>query len=301
LGLCCCQPKTPLPPVPDLAYQNEISKRRITMADAEAGENPRSAESSGRLAMLYHAYQFFDQARVTYERTRELAPDEFRYIYYLAMLEKTTFHYERSEALFRLALDKHPRDPELWAELGDLYLMWNRRDDAAKDIDRALDLDPLQPVAALGKARLLTLKQDWKGVIDLLSPLLERYPRLSKAHQFLAAAQGALGQTEKQKRHQELGEYGYAVESPLMNELNELTIDAIMQGDPSPGYALLQTKCAKCHNHERIYDHDEEKRWWARTVRRMQRKAGWKWLTDDQAASVVAYLSQRKNSSRTTQ
>jgi mono/diheme cytochrome c family protein len=79
-----------------------------------------------------------------------------------------------------------------------------------------------------------------------------------------------------------------------MRELNELAVPAILDGDPARGAELLQQKCARCHNQERIYDHDEDRLWWARTVRRMQREAGWDWLTDDEAASIVAYLELRR-------
>ena len=78
-----------------------------------------------------------------------------------------------------------------------------------------------------------------------------------------------------------------------MNALNELAVAAILDGDPSRAPDLLTSKCARCHNHERIYDHDQDRAWWARTVRRMQREAGWQWLTDDEAAAVVAYLTDR--------
>ncbi len=130
-------------------------------------------------------------------------------------------------------------------------------------------------------------------MLDVMTPLLARYPRLSKAHQFVAAAHGALGDKALSAHHQEEGEYGSAVESELMNALNELAVAAILDGDPSRAPDLLTSKCARCHNHERIYDHDQDRAWWARTVRRMQREAGWQWLTDDEAAAVVAYLTDR--------
>lgn len=282
-----------LPPLPAFTYQNETSIARFRAADARARQEP-GADTVGRLGMLYHAYQFHEEARACYEIARELEPGEFRWIYYGAMLEKATFAYEEAERLFRRALELRPEDAELWAELGDLYLMWARRDDARAHLERALEIDPVQPVAALGTARLLSLEQEWRDVIALLTPLLERHPRLSKAHQYLAAAYGALGDTERQAFHLEQGEYGSAVESELMNELNELAVPAILEGDPATGPEILQTKCARCHDHERIYDHDEDRRWWARTVRRMQREAGWQWLTDEQAASVVAYLAARE-------
>lgn len=282
-----------LPALPTFTYQNAASVSRFRDADALARQEA-DAESIGRLGMLYHAYQFHDEARTSYALARELAPEEFRWLYYSAMLEKITFAYEAAESLFQRALVLRPADAELWAQLGDLYLMWSRREEARDHLDRALELDPVQPVAALGVARLLSLEQDWGLVVATMKPLLERHPRLSKAHQFMAAAYGALGEGELQAAHIEAGEYGSAVASDLMNELNELAVPAILEGDPAPGPELLQAKCARCHTHERIYDHDEDRRWWARTVRRMQREAGWQWLTDDEAASVVAYLDERK-------
>lgn len=290
-----CRPSADrLPALPTFTYQNDQSVARFHDADSSARRDMDS-ESIGRLGMLYHAYQFLDQGRASYELARELAPTEYRWIYYGAMLEKTAFGYDAAESLFLRALELRPDEAELWAELGELYLMWNRRDEARTHLDRALELEPLQPVAALGLARLRTLAQDWEGVITLMMPLLERHPRLSKAHQFVGAAYGALGDMEQQAVHVEAGEYGSAVTSDLMNEVNELAVPAILAGDASRGSEILETKCARCHNHERIYDHDEDRRWWAGTVRRMQREAGWQWLTDDEAASVVAYLTQREH------
>ena len=289
----CDRASERLPELPVFTHQNEASVARFHDADALA-RSDTDAENVGGLGMLYHAYQFHEQGRASYALARELAPGEFRWIYYGAMLDKQAFHFPTAESLFQRALELRPDDAELYAELGALYLMWARGEDARVNLDKALTLDPLQPVAALGKARLLTLSQNWDGVIVLMTSLLERHPRLSKAHQYAAAAHGALGNAESQAFHQEEGEYGSAVESELMNLLNELAVAAILDGDSAPGPELLQTKCARCHNHERIYDHDRDHLWWAGTVRRMQREAGWQWLTDDEAASVASYLATRE-------
>lgn len=295
IGAGCDDVAGRLPAQPPMTHQNASSVERFSEADARA-RHERDAASIGALGMLYHAYQFHDPGRACYALARELSPGEFRWIYYGAMLDKQAFRYEASEALFLRALELRPEDAELWAELGDLYLMWARREDAERHLDRALELDPLQPVASLGKARLLTLAQDWDAVLALLTPLLEEHPRFSKAHQFAAAAYGALGDRAREAFHQEEGEYGSAVESERMDELNALAVPAILEGDPTRGSELLSEKCARCHNHERIYDHERNREWWAGTVRRMQREAGWQWLTDDEAASVVAYLTERNAS-----
>ncbi|MGH9364643.1 MAG: hypothetical protein ACRD1B_05180 [Thermoanaerobaculia bacterium] len=101
-------------------------------------------------------------------------------------------------------------------------------------------------------ARLRMLDQKWDEVIEIATPLLTPYPRLSKAHQLLASAYGALGVEDKRALHQEAGEYGSAVDSALMRELNELAVGAILEGDARPGKDLLQVRCPRCHNHERM-------------------------------------------------
>jgi tetratricopeptide (TPR) repeat protein len=299
LFVVSCRPSlAPLPELPRFEGQNAESVARFHEADRLAREDRYSARRTGELGMLYHAYQFLDPARRCYAIARVLAPQEYRWVYYGAMLEKTAFDYEPSESLFLKAIEMRPREAEVRAELGDLYLMWGRREEAQKMLSKALELDPREPTAALGKARLLTMDQKWNDVLDLLTPLLVSYPRLSKAHQYLAAAYGALGNEAERARHQTLGEYGSAIESPLVHELNELSVGAILDGNPASGPELLKSKCARCHNSERIYDHDEDHLWWARTVRRMQRQAGWQWLTDDQAAAIAAYLAERSKTGR---
>ena len=57
--------------------------------------------------------------------------------------------------------------------------------------------------------------------------------------------------------------------------------------------AIVAVKCTRCHTSGRIEATNQDRRWWARTVRRMQREAGWAWLCDGEAASVVAFLAAR--------
>ena len=64
-------------------------------------------------------------------------------------------------------------------------------------------------------------------------------------------------------------------------------------GNPASVPDLMQVKCTRCHTSTRIEVTRQDRRWWARTVRRMQREAGWAWLNDGQAANVVAYLADR--------
>ena len=292
-SLLSCRDAPPrLPELPPPGANNAVTIARFEQARSEALATGGPA-AIGRLGMMFHAYQLHAEASACYDLAAAKEPDSLDWAFYRALAEKARYEYELAEESFLRALELAPEDAEIHAELGELYLMWSRRDDAEAHLDRALELEPLQPLGALGRARLLTLEGDWDGVVDTMRPLLERYPRLSRAHQYVAAAYGALGDAERQAFHQEAGEYGAAVESDRRRALDELAVDALLDGDPGPGAELLQVKCARCHDHERIYDRAQDRRWCALTVRRMQREAGWEWLTDDEAASVVAYLAER--------
>ena len=286
-----------LPALPAFVYQNDTSIAVFRDADRLARQAPLSAERIGRLGMTYHAYQFMHEARLGYALARMLAPDDYRWVYYSAFLEKAVFNFTASEDLFNAALAFRPDSAEVWAELGDMYLMWNRPDEAATHLARALELDPTQPAAALGQARLALLEEDWERAIALLTPILDVHPRLSLCHKYLARAYSNLGRGADQAYHRSRADYGSAIETPLMRELHELSVEAIVEGgDPSSAEAILAVKCTRCHTSGRIEATNQDRRWWARTVRRMQREAGWAWLSDGEAASVVAFLAARGGS-----
>ena len=79
--------RLPLPP--KFVYQNRSSIELFREADQLARQEPLSAERIGRLGMTYHAYRFTDEARQSYELARNIAPNEYRWIYYQAFLEKS--------------------------------------------------------------------------------------------------------------------------------------------------------------------------------------------------------------------
>ena len=286
--------RSQLPPLPAFVHQNRSSIELFQKTDQLARQEPHSAERIGRLGMTYHAYRFMAEARRSYELARKFAPDEFRWLYYQGFLEKTVFNFRAAESIFRLALELKPDSAEIWAELGDLYLKWNRPDDAATHLTRALVLDPAQPLAALGQARLALLTENWERAIALLTPILDAHPRRSLCHKYLAQAYSNLGRADEAAQHLSLGDYGSAIETPLMRELHELSVEPIVAGgNPASVPDLMQVKCTRCHTSTRIEVTRQDRRWWARTVRRMQREAGWAWLDDGQAANVVAYLADR--------
>jgi tetratricopeptide (TPR) repeat protein len=289
-----------LPLLPKFVYQNRSSIELFHEADRLARQEPLSAERIGRLGMTYHAYRFTDEARQTYSLARNIAPNEYRWVYYQAFLEKSVYDFQKAESFFQQALEFKSDSAEVLAELGDLYLKWNRPDDAATHFTRALTIERLQPLAALGQARLALIAERWEEALALLIPILDTHPRLSLCHKYLARAYVNLGLPDKAEHHLSLSDYGSGIETPLMHELHELSVGPIVNGGkPLGALDLMQIKCTRCHTSTRIEVTLRDRYWWAQTVRRMQREAGWAWLSDEQAASIVAYLADREVSSVT--
>ena len=289
-----------LPLLPKFVYQNRSSIELFHEADRLARQEPLSAERIGRLGMIYHAYRFTDEARQTYSLARNIAPNEYRWVYYQAFLEKSVFDFQKAESFFQQALEFKSDSAEVLAELGDLYLKWNRPDDAAIHFTRALTIERLQPLAALGQARLALIAERWEEALALLIPILDTHPRLSLCHKYLARAYVNLGLPDKAEHHLSLSDYGSGIETPLMHELHELSVGPIVNGGkPVGALDLMQIKCTRCHTSTRIEVTHRDLYWWAQTVRRMQREAGWAWLSDEQAASIVAYLAAREASPAT--
>jgi tetratricopeptide (TPR) repeat protein len=282
-----------LPPLPALELRNDHTVSLFEDADAAARRNPLLHDPIGKLGMLYHAHLFEEQARICYRLARRLAPEEFRWVYYAGVLEQTYHFDEKATPLFNRAVELRPEDVDSWARLGDVRLSLELRNEAQSAFAKALQFDANHPLAAIGRARLAMLERDWPELIAILQPVIERYPRYSAAHQYLARAYDVLSQSELAKHHREIGEYGSAVDGRLMRELYELAVPAILNGSPIYGPILVEVKCVRCHTTERILATDQPMRWWARTVRRMQRQGGITFLTDDEAAGIVAYLSRR--------
>src|SRR5262245_294619 len=78
-----------LPDLPQLVFDNfapEIREQlRKTYETAHA--RPRDPEAVGRLGMTLHTYEQLEPAALCYERARRLAPEDFRWVYYFAVVK----------------------------------------------------------------------------------------------------------------------------------------------------------------------------------------------------------------------
>ncbi len=281
-----------LPDLPILTGHNAATIARMTSAYEAALAHPRDVEALAELAMTLHAHQFDDLAATVYALVIERDSEDWRWPYLKAVAADAAGRWDLAKAAYRRASVLAPTDPDVLARLGTILMKLGEIEAGKVVAHRAYLSDPTDPLAALGESRLRVSDQDWNGVIEVLTPIVETYPRFSDAHKQLARAYEMLGKHGLAQHHLIRGQFGAPVDRQLLEDVFARAVPALLGGDPAGGQALVETRCIRCHTLDRTYVHpDADPLWWATTIRRMQRLAGKAFITDDEGATIVAYLS----------
>jgi len=283
-----------LPPLPDLAALHPSLRNQILQLDAEVRANPRSVEKIATLGLTYHANERFEEARTCYQLAGSLAPADYRWPYYLAMVEEAQGNEDRAISLLRRVTELEPRYVHAWARLGNLLRRSSRVEEAKTAFFTARNLEPLHPYACLGLARTAAGAGDWSAVADILEPMLKVHPLFAPALRLLSRAYVQMGRRPSREETQEFKiPIEDVMDEPLLDELYERSVLALIQGNPDRGKAVLQNRCSHCHTTLRIRQSDKNPLQWLHTVGRMQKQAGREWLNDSDAADILSYLVTR--------
>ena len=178
------------------------TEERVVAAIAEARaaveEDPQSADTWGHFGAVLDAHTYLPEAIQSYRRARALAPDEFRWIYHLAVtLDREAPDSDEILELFRGAATIEPRYPPVHYRLGAVLYREGRHEEAQLAFREALELDPDLALALrhLGQSLLAT------GNVEAALVELERSvainPADSSAHSVRARAYSRLGRAEE--------------------------------------------------------------------------------------------------------
>jgi predicted Zn-dependent protease len=99
-----------LPALPSIVLENcgpEI-REQVRKAYTDAQTKPRDAQASGWLGMTLHTYEQYEFASVCYERAHLLAPTEFRWAYYLGVVQAELGKQHEVATAFKAALRQDP-------------------------------------------------------------------------------------------------------------------------------------------------------------------------------------------------
>lgn len=226
-------------PEPDLTQLDPLVAERLRQRRRwqEAIENAdevtaeQRADAFGELGNLYQAYRLVDAAEAAYANARSLAPEDYRWPFYLGHLYWGENRIAEAEKAFEDSLELRPDHVAARVRLGEVLLDQNRTAEAEEQFERALGLAPETPAALFGLGQIAAGRGDAKTAVEDFRRVLEIDPGATEAHYPLALAYRQLGdQNSAEKELAQRGEGEVRLEDPLMRHLFEL----------SEGYRLLQ-------------------------------------------------------------
>ncbi|MBD3162810.1 MAG: tetratricopeptide repeat protein [Candidatus Eisenbacteria bacterium] len=216
--------RSELPELPELGRRPPALQEQIREADAAAREDPRSGETVGRLAMIYHANNLTHQAREAYGLAMRIDEDDPRWPYLLGVLEMTIGENERAVTYLKRAAEIDPDYPHVWARLGQIHYRRAETTEAEQALRRALQIEPTHPHAAVDLARVLGLQERWDEAAEVLEPAVRAHPVYGPGHRMLALVYQALGRTRDQEIHEDLGsDVGLQMDDPRVHEMFALS------------------------------------------------------------------------------
>jgi tetratricopeptide (TPR) repeat protein len=184
---------------PDLSAGPVALVRLVDDAEQRVRTHPRSAEAIGRLAMVYHANQFYDQAQSAYRIASRLKPGDYRWVYYQALVEEEQGQEQDQHDLLLKTVELQPGCVPALQKLGDIAFKQNRLAEAVRyyeQSDRAAGPGK-SAQAVFGLGRAAARQADWPRVVAHLAPLAQEHPHLRPTYQLLAEAYEALGDSRR--------------------------------------------------------------------------------------------------------
>ena len=175
---------------------------RVLEAISEATEvvvlDPGSARAWGTLGMVFDAHTYFPEALRCYRQALQLAPDDFRWNYHLAItLAHEAGDIEEVVRLFEKAAEAEPRYPPLHYILGTALRKHGRNLEARRAFERALELDPELAIARRQLGHVLLALGETERALAELERAVALNPSDGAIHSTLAQAYARLGQTER--------------------------------------------------------------------------------------------------------
>ncbi|NOT61830.1 MAG: tetratricopeptide repeat protein [Acidobacteria bacterium] len=198
-----------------------LAEQRV-LTDGQYTEAQLS-EAYGKLGQIYHAHNFLTAAAACYANARQLAPQDFRWIYLLGNLALQERRNEEALAAFRLVQNLQPAYLAAWVNAGNLYLQQNRVAEAEAAFTAAVARDYACAAAHYGLGQVALTQRAYQTAVSCFERALAAAPEANRIHYALAMAQRGLGNREKAAAHLKLqGAVGVRAADPLLEALPHL-------------------------------------------------------------------------------
>jgi tetratricopeptide (TPR) repeat protein len=214
-------------PSPDLTGIDSAVQAQIREAQSRAAtalqDSLDLSQAYGKLGEIYQAYGLNDPAIACYSNAHVLAPNEFKWPYYLGYLFQTQGDMQQATTYYEIAWRLAPDDELVVLRLAETDLRLNRLDDAERLYlqVRARNRQNVTALDGLGKVALA--QHEFAKAVEYLIQALAIDPQAAYLHYPLAMAYRGLGKVEKAEA--ELAKHGPAsptLVDPYVTELQEL-------------------------------------------------------------------------------
>lgn len=207
-----------LPPVIFESFGPEI-REQVRKAYAEAQAKPRDAEAVGRLGMTLHTYEQYEFAAGCYARAHHLAPNEFRWIYYLGVVQAAVGNHREAVTSLREALQRQPDYLPAQLRLADSLFALGNLGESQQLYEAVAKRNGAIAQAQYGLGRIKTARGEVAAGVEHYRKALESFQDYGAAHYALGLALRDLGQTDKAREHLALSEKYKYRRPPLPDSL----------------------------------------------------------------------------------
>ena len=151
--------------------------------------------------MLLHANLRFESALQCYSRARALAPESFRWLYYLGSVQLESGRFSEAAASLAEALTLDEGYQAARHSLAYALLESGDADGAKRECQAILSANPDSASGRYSLGRALAAMGDTEGAITELRRACELHPTFGAAHYALALAYRTKGDTAASERH----------------------------------------------------------------------------------------------------
>ena len=223
--------------LPDLSGMHESVQAQFRDAhralESGAASGPGGlADAYGRLGMLLMAGEYYEAAEACLVNARMLAPETFRWAYYLGHLYERSGDLEEAAEAFGWAHDRRPGDFPTLIWLVEVNIDLGRWDAARPFLEQARALRPGSEVVRYQLGRAAAAAGDHAAAVDHLEAVLRQNPGATVVHYPLGLAYRGLGDLDNARRHLDRsggrtdGGYsagvGLSMADPLVEELRNV-------------------------------------------------------------------------------
>lgn len=233
----CAGPATrlelePLPETDLAAFEpnvrDQLAAAAAGLEAARGGGDEALAEAYGELGRRLHAYELYEAAAAAYRNALRLAPGEFRWLYYLGILNQATGELDEASRLLEQALAQRPEDLPARLRLAEIRIAQGDLEAARGTLESALELDTDCALAHFFLGNVAVAGGDPEAAVGHYRRALELQPKASAVHAPLAVAYRSLGETELAEGHlARRGRQPVRLADPLALELAELNVGAV--------------------------------------------------------------------------